>query len=130
MKHSEYELQVKVCEYINTKHPSVLFLSDTIASIKLNVMQGARNKKIQKSGFKTPDLIILQPNKNFKGLFIELKTKSPYKKNGEILQNEHLIGQQNSIYRLNLLGYYACFAWSYDQCVEIIDTYMSDIQIL
>jgi len=125
MKHNEYKLQVQVCEYIRKQYPEILFMSDTITSIKLTPIQGYRNKQIQKDGFKTPDLIVFKPNKRFNGLFIELKIKSPYKKNGEILSDEHLKAQQETLQHLIKLGYYASFAWNFEQCKEIIDLYLS-----
>lgn len=124
MKHKEYELQKQVCEYLNAQYPDVLYMSDTIASVKLTLPQGARNKAIQKQGFKTPDLIIFEPNKHYFGLFIELKTESPYKKNGEIKSNEHLQGQEKTLKELIQKGYDAGFAWSFEMTKEIIDIYM------
>ena len=127
MKHDEFKLQQNVCKYLQIKYPNVLFFSDTIANVKLNVYQGARNKSIQKNGFKMPDLVILQPNYYHAGLLIELKIKSPYKQNGELLANEHLQGQQRSMDELNKLGYKALFSVGYDQTIEIIDEYMSHV---
>jgi hypothetical protein len=80
----EYELQVAVSRYLSYQYPDVFFMSDTVASIKLTQAQASRNKKIQKNGFKTPDLLIFEPRKGYSGLFIELKIETPYKKNGEI----------------------------------------------
>jgi len=127
MNHAEYKLQVSVCEYLNTQYPNVKYYSDTIAAVKLTPMQGYRNKQIQKDEFKTPDLTILQPNAMDHGLFIELKIKSPYKANGELYKDEHLEGQQRAIDDLNALGYYACFAWTFEMCKEIIDRYMMTV---
>ena len=124
MKHKEYELQKQVCEYLNTQYPDVLYMSDTIASVKLTLPQGARNKAIQKEGFKTPDLIIFEPNRFFHGLFIELKTETPYKKNGEIKSNDHLKGQESTLKELIQKGYDAGFAWSFEMAKKRIDVYM------
>ena len=124
MNHKEYDLQKQVCKYLELQYPNVLFLSDTIANVKLNVMQGARNKAIQKQGFKCPDLIILQPNYYHAGLLIELKIDSPYKRNGELKKNEHLEGQSKSIEQLKSLGYHATFSVGFEQTIQIIDEYM------
>lgn len=121
----EFELQKSICRWLNVQHPKVLYLSDTIASVKLTIPQQNRNKLIQKNGFKCPDLLILEPSGNFNGLFIELKTENPYKKNGEIKKNEHLEGQLKTINQLKEKGYYACFSWSLDMTIEIINQYMS-----
>lgn len=124
----EFILQKAICNWLSTQHPKVLFLSDTIASVKLTIPQQVRNKAIQKDGFKTPDLIILQPNSKYHGLFIELKTESPFKKNGEIKasQNDHLKNQFQSLKDLWDLGYCSCFCWSFEQAVQIINDYLND----
>ena len=124
MKQPEFELQCQVVKYLNAQYPNIDFYSDTIANIKLTKAQAGRNSKIQKKGFKMPDLIIFAPNKHYKALMIELKVSSPYKKDGTLLKNEHLEGQSNTIEKLNNLGYFACFSWSFDQTKEIIDLYL------
>lgn len=126
MKHEEFKLQQQVCKYLNLKHPHILFYSDTIASVKLTEFQAYRNKTIQKEGFKLPDLIIFYPSKEYKALFIELKIKSPFKKNGEIYKDEHLEGQQRSINDLSNLGYYATFSVGYEQTIQIIEDYLNE----
>lgn len=127
MKHSEFELQKRVVEYLNLQYPELLFMSDTVASLKLTMGQAMRNKKIQKNGFKTPDLIIFEPRGKYHGLFIELKVKSPFKMNGELLKSEHLEGQQKTISDLINLGYYATFATGFDETIEIIKSYMGEM---
>jgi len=122
----EFELQKAVCTYISMQYPKVLFLSDTIASVKLTIPQQVRNSHVQKKGFKTPDLLIFEPNKDFKALFIELKVKSPLKKDGTLLKDEHLQGQQKTINELKAKGYYACFSWSFEMTINIINTYMQN----
>lgn len=125
-KQPEFELQKSICKWISIQYPKVLFLSDTIASVKLTIPQQVRNTLIQKQGFKTPDLLIFEPNEKYKGLFIELKVKSPYKKDGELLKDEHLSGQQKTIYELKERGYYACFSWSFEMTAEIINNYFAN----
>ncbi len=126
MKHQEYVLQKAVCNHLNKFYPEILFLSDTIANLKLTVPQKARNKAIQKEGFKCPDLLILEPNKFYKGLFIELKIKSPFKKNAELYSDEHLEGQQKSMQELTEKGYLCFFKWEFDDIKELIRWYMDN----
>ena len=125
-KQPEYILQKHVCEWLSLQHSEVLFLSDTIASVKLTKQQAVRNKLIQKNGFKTPDLLILEPNQKYNGLFIELKVESPFKKNGELKSNEHLEAQQKSIEELNKKGYYACFSWGFENTIDLIRNYFKN----
>jgi hypothetical protein len=126
MKHLEYDLQVAVCRYLSYQYQDVLYISDTIANLKLTPTQASRNKKIQKTGFSTPDLLILEPRNGFSGLFIELKIDTPFKKDGTIKasKDDRLQNQLEAINNLNKKGYFCCFSWSFDMTKEIIDNYL------
>lgn len=106
------------------QYPDLLYLSDTIASVKLTIPQQVRNKAIQKKDFKCPDLLILEPRGNYSGLFIELKVETPFKKNGDLKASDHLKAQQKSIQDLQKKGYYACFSWGFERTKMIIDSYI------
>lgn len=125
-KQPEYELQCNISKYLSYKFPDILFISDTIASVKLTPAQANRNKKIQKVGFSCPDLLILEPRNGYSGLFIELKVETPFKKNGEIKAstNDHLKNQMDSIEKLKAKNYFCCFSWGFDMTKEIIDNYL------
>ena len=126
-KQPEFELQKAVCRWLSFQFPKVLYLSDTVASVKLTIPQQNRNKLIQKNDFHPPDLLILEPNKEYKGLFIELKVKSIYKKDGvTLLKSEHLENQQKTINELKAKGYYACFSWSLEMTLQKINSYMTN----
>ena len=120
----EFTLQKQVCNYLRLQYPNVLFMSDTIASLKLTVGQMARNKAIQKAGFHCPDLLIFEPRVFYKGLFIELKAKNIYKLNGELLKNEHVENQAKTIEILNKKGYKSHFAIGFEEAKTIIDNYL------
>ena len=122
----EFQLQKAVCRYLDVQFPSALYLSDTVASLKLTGAQQGRNKSIQKQGFQCPDLLILEPNDYHYGLFIELKAKTIYKKNGEFLKNDHVAGQFKTIQELRERGYHATFAIGFDHAKEIIDTHFAN----
>ncbi len=122
----EFILQKQVCKWLDLQFPKVLYLSDTIASIKLTIPQQVRNKQIQKQGFKCPDLLILQPNNTYHGLFIELKVKNPYKKDGLIYKDEHLEAQYKTITDLQSKGYYATFSWDFEMTKTIITEYLNN----
>jgi len=126
MTHHEYILQKAVCKFLNKNYPEVLFVSDTIGNVKLNQFQASRNKEIQDEDFKCPDLLILEPNKFYKGLFIELKIKSPFKNNGELLKNNHLEAQQKSINDLISNVYCTFFKWEFDDIKELINWYIKN----
>ena len=128
MKHEEYELQKSVARYLSYQYPDVEFLSDTIASVKLTERQAGRNKLIQKQGFKSPDLLILEPRKEFCGLFIELKIDTPFKKDGTIKASskDHLKLQHECLQKLTSKGYCAQFSWNFDMTKKIIDEYLNN----
>lgn len=125
-KQPEFELQSAICRYLSYQYGEILFLSDTIASLKLTPAQANRNKKIQKFGFSCPDLLILEPRNGYNGLFIELKVETPFKKNGEIKasKDDHLKNQLEAINKLNEKGYKAVFSWEFDMTKDIIDNYL------
>ena len=81
------------------------------------------------------NILDFQFNKNngvYSSLFIELKIKSPFLKDGVTLLNDydsktgrsHLRDQQNTINLLLIEGHYACFAWSFDMFKSIVKNYM------
>ena len=119
----EEKIHFEVCEYLRIKYPSVMFISE---SSGLRVSQGmARKLKKTRSSHVHADLYVLEPRGKFSGLIIELKAKNIYKKNGELLKDEHLSDQQKTINALNKLGYYATFAVGYDQALGIIENYLN-----
>ena len=124
----EFLIQKQICQYLEHQYPKLLFISDTSSGAKLTMPQAVRNKLIQKSDFKIPDLQIVEPNKDWHGLFLELKKETPYKKTGGLKasQNNHLEEQENSMKLLRENGYFACFCWSFDQAKEIIDAYIKN----
>jgi hypothetical protein len=128
MKHEEYELQKSVARYLSYQYPEIDFLSDSIASVKLTERQAGRNKLVQKNGFKTPDLLVLEPRNGYCGLFIELKIETPFKKDGTIKasQKDHLKLQHECLLKLSSKGYKAVFSWDFDMTKKIIDEYLTD----
>ncbi len=124
-KQPEFDLQKRVCAYLRVAHPDVLFMSDTIASLKLTKQQAIRNSQIQKPGFKTPDVIVFEPRGKFTGLFIELKVATPFKLNGELKADKHIQEQAESIKKLIKRGYHASFQWEFDKIVKLINWYLT-----
>jgi len=125
-KHPEYALQTQVCNYLKIKYKEVLFMSDTMASLKLTQAQAIRNKAIQKPNFKTPDLIIFHPKKQYNGMFLELKVATPFLKDGLTPKTEHIARQLKTIKELRYLGYYANFGVGFDDCKKQIDLYFNN----
>lgn len=62
----------------------------------------------------------------YAGLMIELKREGTriYKKNGELVSNEHIQEQAEMLNELRERGYAARFAVGFDQAKQIIDEYL------
>ena len=121
----EYALQKKVCAYLRDVYPNVLFMSDTIAAIRLTKPQQGRNKAIQKENFHCPDIILFKKNSIYCGCFLELKAKDIYRKDGvTLLSNPHVEAQKRTIDELLSNGYFAAFAVGFEQAKNLIDHYM------
>lgn len=124
-------MQVEFCAWLCHQYPIVLFDSDTIAAVKLTLPQGARNKKIQKPGFKRPDVFMFEPSGRFHGLALELKTESPFKiKGGALKSDEHLQGQAKTLGALVAKGYYATFVWSLEAAMQLTNLYMGKPELM
>lgn len=121
----EFQLQKQICQFLRLKYPSVLFMSDTVAFLSLTMPQAVRNKQIQNQDFHAPDLVIFEPRGNYHGFFLELKTKSIYKKDGvSLLKNDHVSRQIDTIEKLNRRGYLAAISWDFQTAVKMIEHYL------
>lgn len=123
----EYQLQVAIADYLRITYPDVMFLSDTVAAVKLTMPQAVRNKRIQCVGFHCPDLLILEPRHGYHGLFFELKSESPFKRDGTLKKDAHLEAQGVTLERLREKGYWAEFEWDFDNIRRRIDGYFAPI---
>jgi hypothetical protein len=131
---SEATLQRQVCDYIRLQYPGIIFRSDFASGMKLSIGQAAKHKRLQSSRA-YPDLFIAEPRNerltgaytgHYCGLFIELKAKTIYKKDGTLLANPHVAEQADMLEKLKLRGYMAKFAVGFDEAKAIIDEYLSD----
>lgn len=119
----EDKIAQQLADYIYLQYPDIIAHFDTGSGGKMTIGMATRNKRLNKRrGF--PDLFIAEPRGISKGLFIEIKAQSPYKKNGDLYADEHLKEQQEMITDLLLRGYWASFGVGFDGCKLIIDTYL------
>ena len=115
----EYQLQCQVFEWANlmTKmYPCLAFLNSSQNGVKLtSAIAGARAKKSgMKKGF--PDIFLPYRNKNYSGLFIELKIKP----------KKPTIEQLNWIDWLNRQGYKAVVCYDFENAINIIKEYVKE----
>lgn len=132
---TELELQAQVADYLRLQYPDVLFHSDFGSGIKLTKGQAVKQKRLQGGRRAWPDMFIAQPAQRsheypdacYKfGLFLELKRPGVkiYKKNGDLVTNEHIREQAGVLEMLRNRGYVAEFACGFDEAKKIIDGYL------
>ena len=127
---TEYDIYVALSDYLKVKYPKVMFNFD-MSGLFLQNNYGLikKNNRIKCDGVAMPDLFIMKSNKEYNGLFIEIKKEggSPYKNNGHLRKtyfSGDQVNQKNTLNVLNEEGYYACFCTGFDKCVELIDWYL------
>lgn len=131
---TELDIQQQVADYLRLQYPDVIFHSDYGSGIKLTMGQAVRQKRLNGGRRSWPDMFIAEPrtitfnHREYRccGMFLELKRPGVkiYKKNGELVANEHIREQKELLDSLQTKGYYANFACGFDEAKEIIDWYL------
>ena len=110
---SEYEIQRRFAEYIDTEHPDVLWCASA---------GGARTsmneaKRLKATGYKRgfPDVFVYEPRGPFHGLAIELKKD----KGGRVSQS-----QKEWLKSLEMRGFKATVAKGFDEAVKLLENYV------
>lgn len=122
----ELELQKKIADYLKTNYPGVYFISDALG---LNTSWGIKQILLQtNSEHKHLDIVVLKRSVcwNFSGLVLELKSDSPFNKDGSIRasKDDHLLKQYEVIKMLRMEGYKAEFEWRLEIAIEVIHAYL------
>lgn len=121
---TEKQIHINICEYLRLQYPNLIFFSDASG---LRVSVGLRIE-IQKkmSGHKIPDLIILVPNSQYRGAFIEIKRCKDdlYLKSGK-LKNDHVKSQEHTMILLRDMGYFAEFGIGFEHTIQMIERYLN-----
>lgn len=116
---NEYDLHTKVVNFINNYYPQAL----TVAT--LGELQDTVDKRIKskKCGYMkgSPDIVINNLHKHYRGLAIELKTP---KGNGTV--SEH---QTKMLKKFKDNGFKTLLTNDYDECIITVIEYMKDIRI-
>ncbi len=118
----EETIHLQVCSYLRLQYPQVIFTSES-SGIRLTIGQAVKAKKMR-SGSKLPDIWILEPNRYYSGLFIELKAE-PYTTSTGKYKTPHISEQAETIQKLLDKGYFATFAVGFDEAKRIIDNYLN-----
>jgi len=118
----EYQLYKAIATYLRLQYPKVRYHFDQ-AGLNLSKAQRGQLKAIQHSrGFS--DLTIINPAGGI--LFLELKADgcSPFKKNGELISDDHVAEQAAWLAALQASGYPAYFATGFDEAKAHIDSFL------
>lgn len=110
---SEWEIQRRFADYIDTEHPDVLWCASA---------GGARTsmneaKRLKAAGYKRgfPDVFVYEPRGAFHGLAIELKKD----KGGRVSTS-----QKEWLKSLQMRGYKATVAKGFDEAVKVLELYL------
>ncbi len=125
MKHEEYQIAVKLTQWLQKQHKTIIFRYD-IADIKLTLQQAVRLKKMQGGTKSYPDLFIAETREDFGGCYIELKkdVDEVYTKKNEMRNNEHIKAQNEMLIQLRQRGYYAEFGLGFEDAKNKINDYL------
>lgn len=121
----ESVIHTQICSYLRLQYPNIMFITD-LSGIKLTIGQAIKLKTLR-SGRAWPDLFIAEPNKEYHGLFLEIKRDSSEirRKDGSLkTNNQHINEQYNVLNELKSKGYVAVFACGFDEAKRIIDDYL------
>jgi len=112
---SEYDIQTRVAQYLDTEHPNVLWCASA---------GGARTsmneaKRLKAAGYKKgfPDVFVYEPRGAFHGLAIELKKE----KGGRVSQSQKEWKQA-----LEERGFHATVAKGYDAAIDVLERYLTE----
>jgi hypothetical protein len=126
---AEATLAQQVSDYLTLAYPKVIFRFDYGADVRLTMNQAKKMKALQGRNSKGyPDLFIAQPNKDYAGLYLELKATTPFKKDGTLKKSEHLEKQQERHIQLIEAGYMATFSTGLKETINFIDNYMKGVE--
>ena len=116
----ERKLQKKICDYLQTYYPDVYFFSDP-SGLKLspNIL---KLLKATRSRHSQLDIVILHKMV----IVLEVKSKSPYQKSGELFNDTHLKEQSEVMQMLANNGCFCGFVWTLDQCINIFTNHLGE----
>lgn len=116
---NEFDLHTKLVNFIQNYYPNALIVA-TLGENQDSIIKRIKSKQCgyQKG---SPDLIINNLHKTYRGLAIELKTPK-----GRGIVSEHQIKMLN-LYKNN--GFKTLLSNDYDECVKTIIEYFQDVRI-
>lgn len=124
----EESIQIRVVRYLAEAYPEVLFRADVAAGSFQSIGMAMKMKRLGGNSASWPDMFIAHPAKGYHGLFLELKREGAtiFKKNGELVANEHVREQAATLEKLRGRGYAAEFAVGFEAAKKQIDDYLEN----
>jgi hypothetical protein len=116
-------LQLQLSQWLKAQYPDLIFWSNDSGE-KKSIGLAKLNKRMR-SGSKIPDLWISEAHGGYFGLYIELKTSTPFKKDGTLKANPHAEAQSKMLDELNARGYMASFGVGLESSMATIKMYLS-----
>ena len=123
-KKREESIQIQVCTFLKWQYPHLLWVCDFAAGSKLTIGQAVKAKKLR-SCRGLPDIMIFKPDICYNGLFLELKTVTPFKKDGTLKKDIHIEEQWEIHQKLRREGYLAKFVVGFDEAKQAINDYLN-----
>lgn len=122
---AELELQVRLCEWLQDNHPTVMFHSDISAGMSLSIGQAVMNKRLQFDKA-MPDIYIFEQRMGYGGLFLELKAlnSQQIKKDGTMGNEAHIVEQRKIHAKFMQRGYLTDFAIGLEDAKNRVEAYL------
>ena len=113
-KRDEENIQIAIVKFLKFKYRNALF-TNTLGGIRTSFKQAVKAKQ---TGYLkgVSDLLILEPNKTYNGLFLEIKTPK-----GKLSPT-----QKDFIDKANKRNYKAIAGYELNECMDIIDKYFNN----
>jgi len=121
---SEFELQCALRVWMSYQYPRVL-MRCSMSGVRLSLGLAKKMKRLNPvRGW--PDILILEPREKYHGLAIELKKSRAdlYTKKGKLKKTQHLKEQAQMLSCLKERGYFACFAFGFEETQQEIRRYL------
>lgn len=112
-KGSEKELQIALASYLD--HLNILWAHNPMGGTRIKREAVSLKKQGAKKGF--PDIAIYEPNKDYHGLYIELKV-------GRNKPSEH---QKRWLSRLKQKGNMVMVSYSLSECIDVVNKYLKNV---
>ena len=111
----ENKFQRAVAQWLDMQHPNLLWWHTPNEGKRSNFERWLAKILGMRAG--VSDIVILQPNKSFHGIVMELK----------VGKNKCTPAQSKFLQQAQHLQYYACTCYSIDEVINVVNSYCADV---